>query len=137
MINTLAAYIKTQLETITDLTGKVYIQPVDNVEYPAAIILFTGTESEWVSNRTTWRTYRFKIQLTYDIGSGSLSDSLVDSKLYDLADSVLDKFEVLRGAGGVADICTLGTGTCGWLDNERQLRYNDVLLDFKVTRAAS
>jgi hypothetical protein len=136
MINSIAEWIKTQLETITDLTGKVYIHANDNIEYPASMIMFLGSEGEDVSNKTTWRVYHFKVRTVYDLSSGTLNEESVDEKLYDLTDSIIDLFEINRKAGGVAQLLSPVAGSCDWLDDNRQLRYNDILLDFRTTRTA-
>lgn len=134
MINDLLDYIKDQLETITDIT--VYLSANDNVEYPATTVLFEDSASEWNTNQTVWRTYTFRVRTVYDLTSETLSVEAVDEKLYNLADSIMDKFDNSRGAGGNADVMEVRTSSCGWLDDNRELRYNDVLLDFRKVRAA-
>jgi hypothetical protein len=136
MINTLLDWLEDKLETITTIEH-IYKYSTDNPEgYPYAEIIFETTDAEWVSTATSWRTYNFKIRLVYDIRSGTLELDAVDKNLYDLVDEVVDMLEINRTAGGNADLMEPSSGRCGWLDENRQLRYNDVSISFRATRTA-
>ncbi len=144
MINTLADWVITELGEISDLTGNVYKYRVQNpddgssVAYPNATVIWGGTpEAEYNSNKTTWRTYRFLVRINYEIGSGARTLEGTEEIIYDLADSVIDKFELQRGAEGNALLLDGSVGATDWLDGSEQIRYCEVTLDFKVLRDAS
>lgn len=138
MINTLVDWVAAQLEAVSDLTGQVYKYASDNPEFPSALITFEGSpEAQMVSNKTTWRTYAFKVRIQYDLSSESISEAAVDVNLYNIADSVIDLFEEKRKVDGNADLLSPVLGETGWLDANRQVRYTDIRLEIKVTRDAA
>jgi len=144
MINTLADWIITKLDAISDLTGSVYKYRVTNpdgtagVAYPNATVLWGGTpEAEYVSLKKTWRTYRFLVRLNYEVGSELRELDGVEEIMYDLADDVLDTFETKRGAEANAILLDGSIGATDWLDGSEQIRYCEITLDFKVLRDAS
>jgi hypothetical protein len=137
MINTLKDWIETQLETVTELTGRVYTFVDDNTEFPCALINFIGTQAEEQTTNTNWRTYSFRIRVQYDLSSGTITEDNIDTYLYDIVDSIIDLFDTQRRASGNAHILSPVGGRLDWLDTNRSIRYTDITLDFKKVTNAS
>jgi hypothetical protein len=138
MINQLKNWIVTQCETVTELNGNTYTSNKENPdEYPVAIITFVKTDADMNTIRTSYRRYVYNVSLQYEIGSEAMTVDEIDTALYNIVDSIIDKFDSNRSAGGIADLLLPTGGQAQWLDTDHQIRYCDIRLEFLDIRNAS
>lgn len=138
MIKDLRDFLSTKIEEITELTGKGFkSMQSDYASFPAYNLAWTGSpEAEASTLKSTNRTYEFRVRVVVDYGSDSMTPEQAEDLLMDISDKVIDKFEMNRKAGTYGDFLAPVTGNSGYLDNERKLRYADIIIRINARRIA-
>lgn len=135
---TLSGYIKTLLESISQIKFVYEYEKPDLLGYPACTITSADSEVEEMDTGFNFRTFGFKVRIYQEIEKGGRGPGEGERIMRVLLDAVLTKFDQDIGLGGNCIRCKPVPGVWGWSDREKIHRVAEVTLKclVKVDRTA-